>query len=77
MTRQSSANDLPLLLNTCANEKKNDDDFFYSKYQDIDREGEDSRNSFVGTEDYIAPEIIKDEDPSFASDLWSLGVIIY
>lgn len=31
----------------------------------------------MGTEDYIAPEIIKDEDPTYAADLWSLGVIIY
>lgn len=65
-------------MNSCqSNDRKNDDDFFYTKYEDINREEEDSRNSFVGTEDYIAPEIIKDEDPSYASDLWSLGVILY
>jgi 3-phosphoinositide dependent protein kinase-1 len=31
----------------------------------------------VGTEDYIAPEIINNEEPSFASDLWSLGIILF
>jgi serine/threonine protein kinase len=31
----------------------------------------------VGTEDYVSPEIIKNEESTFASDLWSLGIIIY
>jgi serine/threonine protein kinase len=31
----------------------------------------------VGTVEYISPEAIKGEEPSFASDLWSLGIIIY
>jgi len=33
--------------------------------------------SMVGTEEYIAPETIEDSDVSYASDLWSLGVIIF
>ena len=37
-----------------------------------------SRNySLVGTEEYLAPETLLDSDVSYASDLWSLGVIIY
>lgn len=31
----------------------------------------------VGTEDYIAPEIVSLEESGPAADLWSLGVIIY
>jgi eukaryotic-like serine/threonine-protein kinase len=31
----------------------------------------------VGTEDYIAPEVLNEELSGPASDLWSLGVIIY
>ena len=31
----------------------------------------------MGTEDYVSPEIIKNEESTFASDLWSLGIIIY
>lgn len=38
---------------------------------------EESRGSFVGTEDYVSPEVIANQEPSFATDLWSLGVIIY
>jgi len=39
---------------------------------------QDSRlYSLVGTEEYIAPETINDKDLSYASDLWSLGVILY
>lgn len=41
---------------------------------DIEQE---SKGSFVGTEDYICPEIINNQEPTFASDLWSLGVMIY
>lgn len=37
----------------------------------------ETKGSFVGTEDYIAPEIINNEESTFASDLWSLGTIIY
>lgn len=37
-----------------------------------------SRNySLVGTEEYIAPETIEDTNVSYASDLWSLGVIMF
>jgi serine/threonine protein kinase len=31
----------------------------------------------VGTEDYIAPEILKLQESGPSADLWSLGVIIY
>jgi len=31
----------------------------------------------VGTEEYIAPETLNDTDASYASDLWSLAVILY
>lgn len=51
-----------------------DDEFFNCKSNEEEIEG---RGSFVGTEDYIAPEIIKNEESTFASDLWSLGVIVY
>ncbi|XP_055546181.1 3-phosphoinositide-dependent protein kinase 1 isoform X2 [Wyeomyia smithii] len=35
------------------------------------------RGSFVGTAQYVSPEIIKGKPSSRASDLWSLGCIIY
>ena len=43
-----------------------------------DNDIQDSRvYSLVGTEEYIAPETIDDKNLSYASDLWSLGVILY
>jgi len=35
------------------------------------------RGTMVGTEDYIAPEILKGEQSGPAADLWSLGVIVF
>ncbi|GAB4830315.1 serine threonine-protein kinase [Ancistrocladus abbreviatus] len=34
-------------------------------------------NSFVGTEDYVAPEMIKGEGHDFAVDWWCFGVVLY
>lgn len=34
-------------------------------------------NSFVGTEEYIAPEIIEGKGHDFAVDWWCLGVMLY
>ena len=35
------------------------------------------RGTMVGTEDYIAPEILRGEASGPAADLWSLGVIVF
>lgn len=35
------------------------------------------RNSFVGTAQYVSPELLTDSNATFASDLWALGCIIY
>lgn len=35
------------------------------------------KGTLVGTEDYIAPEILNEEASGPPADLWSLGVIIY
>ncbi len=34
-------------------------------------------NSFVGTEEYIAPEVIKGCGHSAAIDWWTLGILLY
>ncbi|KAI8887485.1 Pkinase-domain-containing protein [Backusella circina FSU 941] len=34
-------------------------------------------NSFVGTEEYIAPEVIKGSSHDFTVDFWTLGILIY
>ncbi|KAM7271976.1 hypothetical protein ACFE04_031190 [Oxalis oulophora] len=38
---------------------------------------ESKSNSFVGTEEYVAPEIIQAKGHDFAVDWWSLGVVLY
>jgi serine/threonine protein kinase len=35
------------------------------------------KNSFVGTNEYISPEVLKGDTPTCAIDLWSLGVMLY
>ena len=39
--------------------------------------GPGRRNSFVGTAQYVSPEILTNSGSSPASDLWALGCIIY
>ncbi|XP_076672178.1 phosphoinositide-dependent kinase 1 isoform X3 [Andrena cerasifolii] len=37
----------------------------------------DRRGSFVGTAQYVSPELLTDKTASRASDLWALGCIVY
>lgn len=39
--------------------------------------GDFRTNSFVGTEEYIAPEVIKGCGHTSAVDWWTLGILIY
>lgn len=41
---------------------------------DVDQKG---RNSFVGTAQYVSPELLTDKRANKSSDLWALGCIIY
>ena len=44
---------------------------------EITREGRTRSSSFVGTAQYLSPELLKDEQTGISSDLWALGCIIY
>lgn len=46
------------------------------KHKDNKKE-EDKLNTFVGTKEYVSPEVLKGRSCSPAADMWSLGVIIY
>lgn len=38
---------------------------------------ETSKRSFVGSADYVSPEVLRNEPASFASDIWAFGVVLY
>ena len=47
-------------------------DFGLSKYL-----VNDSSKSFVGTDEYIAPEVFQGEEHDYLVDWWSLGIITF
>eukprot|EP01126_Amoeba_proteus_P031570 TRINITY_DN3094_c0_g1_i5.p1 TRINITY_DN3094_c0_g1~~TRINITY_DN3094_c0_g1_i5.p1 ORF type:complete len:453 (-),score=94.70 TRINITY_DN3094_c0_g1_i5:254-1612(-) len=52
-------------------------DFGTSKIVSQEEGREARKGSFVGTAEYMPPELVKDTKSCFASDLWSLGCTIY
>ena len=55
-----------------ATQPKNPDNLEVPSAEETDR-----LNSLVGTDDYLAPETIEGTGVSYASDLWSLGVMLF
>lgn len=54
-------------------------DFGTAKILDTNENGEtrDAANSFVGTAEYVSPELLTEKSACKSSDLWALGCIIY
>eukprot|EP01129_Flabellula_baltica_P000247 TRINITY_DN10285_c0_g1_i1.p1 TRINITY_DN10285_c0_g1~~TRINITY_DN10285_c0_g1_i1.p1 ORF type:complete len:453 (-),score=128.60 TRINITY_DN10285_c0_g1_i1:31-1389(-) len=52
-------------------------DFGTSKLVDFEEGRVPTRGSFVGTAEYVAPELIQDTLSCFSMDLWSLGCTVY
>ncbi len=57
------------------------EDYFTTSSEDEDMEGasppKPKRRSFVGTPEYVSPEIFTSRGSSRASDLWAIGCILY
>lgn len=49
---------------------------YYTESEDT-TDGMPRRSSFVGTAQYVSPEILTDKRSSPASDLWAIGCILY
>ncbi|ODO07490.1 AGC/PDK1 protein kinase [Cryptococcus wingfieldii CBS 7118] len=45
--------------------------------KDIDKEEQGSKRSFVGSADYVSPEVLRDDPADTAADIWAIGVILY
>lgn len=50
-------------------------DFGTSSFEDTN--DEEMRNSFVGTADYVSPEVLQNENTTRACDVWALGCILF
>ena len=54
------------------NEEEDDDDF-----DDIKSRPERRGMTFVGTAEYVSPEVLGDKPAEFGVDIWALGIMIY
>ena len=59
--------------NKIAINEEDDDDFFEDSKSRPERRG----MTFVGTAEYVSPEVLGDKPAEFGADAWALGIMIY
>ena len=59
--------------NKIAINEEEDDDFFEDSKSRPERRG----MTFVGTAEYVSPEVLGDKPAEFGADVWALGIMIY
>jgi 3-phosphoinositide dependent protein kinase-1 len=59
--------------NKIAINEEDDDDFFEDSKARPERRG----MTFVGTAEYVSPEVLGDKPAEFGADVWALGIMIY
>ena len=59
--------------NKIAINEEEDDDFFEDSKSRPERRG----MTFVGTAEYVSPEVLGDKPAEFGADAWALGIMIY
>ena len=59
--------------NKIAINEEDDDDYFEDSKNRPERRG----MTFVGTAEYVSPEVLGDKPAEFGSDVWALGIMIY